>query len=277
MKVLVAANITIIHLGTLETTIGWVCKSSQPTVNYDWARTLFISYLHMIPLEQRVCVISRFSHVWLFAALWTIACQTLLSMGILQARILEWVAMPSTGIFPTQRLYSCLVCLLHWQVGSLPLVPLGTIIEFRSVQFSCSVMSSALRSHGPACQTSLSISNSQSLLKLRSIKLVMPSNHLILCCPLLLPSIFSRIKVFSMELVLCIKWLKYWSFSFSISPSNEYSGLISIRMDWLDHLAVQGTLKSLLQDHSSKASILHCSAFFIVQHSNPYCSWGSYQ
>ena len=98
----------------------------------------------------------------------------------------------------------------------------------------------------------------------------MPSNHLILCCPLLLPSIFSRIRVFSMESVLRIKWLKYWSFSFSISPFNEYSGLISIRMDWLDHLAVQGTLKSLLQDHSSKASILHCSAFFIVQLSHPY-------
>ena len=272
MKVLVAANITIIHLGTLETTIGWVCKSSQPTVNYDWARTLFISYLHMIPLEQRVCVISRFSHVWLFAALWTIACQTLLSMGILQARILEWVAMPSTGIFPTQRLYSCLLCLLHWQVGSLPLVPLGTIIEFRSVQFSCSVMSSALRSHGPACQTSLSISNSQSLLKFMSIKSVMPSNFFILYCPLLLlPSVFPSIRVFSSESGLCIRWPKYWNFN--ISPSNEHWGLISFRMDWLDLLAVQGTLKSLLQHHSSKASILQCSAFFIVQLSHLYMTW----
>jgi len=210
VKVLVAANITIIHLGTLETTIGWVCKSSQPTVNYDWARTLFISYPHMIPLEQRVCVISRFSHVWLFATLWTIACQTLLSMGILQARIPEWVAMPSTGIFPTQRLYSCLLCLLHWQVGSLPLVPLGTIIEFRSIQFSLSVMYNSLRPHGPACQTSLSISNSQSLLKFMSIKSVMPSNLFILYCPLLLlPSVFPSIRVFSNESVLCIRWPKY--------------------------------------------------------------------
>jgi len=104
-----------------------------------------------------------------------------------------------------------------------------------------------------------------------SIRLVMPSNHLILCCPLLLPpSIFPSIWVFSNESVLCIRWPRYWSFSFSISPSNEYSGLISYRMDWLDLLAVQGTLKNLLQHHSSKASILSHSAFFIVQLSHPY-------
>ena len=122
-----------------------------------------------------------------------------------------------------------------------------------------------------ARQASLSNINSQSLLKLISIEPVMPSNHLILCCPLLLqPSIFPSIKVFSSELVLCIRWPKYWSFSFSISPSNEYSGLISFRIDWLDLLAVQETLKSLLQLHSSKASILWCSAFFIVQLSYPY-------
>ena len=114
-----------------------------------------------------------------------------------------------------------------------------------------------------AHQTSLSITNPESLLKLMSIKLVMPSNHLILCRPLLLlPSIFPSIRVFSHESVLCTRWPKYWSFSFSISPSNEYSGLISFRMDWLDLLAVQGTLKSLLQHHSSKASILKHSAFF---------------
>ena len=117
-----------------------------------------------------------------------------------------------------------------------------------------------------ACQASLSITNSQSLLKLMFLESVMPSNHLILCRPLLLlPSIFPSIKVFSNESVLRIRWPKYWSFSFSISPSNEYSGLISFGMDWLDFLAVQGTLKSLLQYHSSKASILWCSAFFIVQ------------
>jgi len=120
-----------------------------------------------------------------------------------------------------------------------------------------------------AHQASLSITNSRSLLKLMSIESVMPSNHLILYCPLLLlPSVFPSIRVFSNELVLCIRWPKYWSFS--ISPSNEYSGLISFRMDWLGLLAVQGTLKSLLQHHSSKASILWCSAFFIVQLSHPY-------
>ena len=117
-----------------------------------------------------------------------------------------------------------------------------------------------------AHQASLSIANSQSLLKLMSIESVMPSNHLILCCPLLLlPSIFPSIRGFSNKSVLCIRWPKDWSFSFSISPSNEYSGLISFRMDWLDLLAVQGTLKSLLQHHSSKASILLHSAFFTVQ------------
>ena len=116
-----------------------------------------------------------------------------------------------------------------------------------------------------AHQASLSITSSRSLLELMSIELVMPSNHLILCCPLvLLPSILSSIRVFSNESVLCIRWPKYWSFSFNISPSNEHSGLISFRMDWLDLLAVQGTLKSLLQHHSSKASTLWCSAFFIV-------------
>ena len=120
-------------------------------------------------------------------------------------------------------------------------------------------------------QASLSITNSWSLLKLMSIVSVMPSNHLILCHPLLLlPSIFPSIRVFSNESVLHIRWPKYWSVSFSISPSNEYSGLISFRMDWLDLLAAQGTLKSLLQYHSSKASILQCSAFFIVQHSHDY-------
>ena len=116
-----------------------------------------------------------------------------------------------------------------------------------------------------ACQASLSITNSWSSLELTSIELVMPSNHLILCRPLLPPSIFPSIRVFSNESVLHIRWPKYWSFSFSISPSNEYSGLISFRMDWFDLLAVQWTLKSLLQHHSSKASVLQCSAFFIVQ------------
>ena len=125
-----------------------------------------------------------------------------------------------------------------------------------------------------AHQVSLSITNSQSLPKLMSTELVMPSNHLIFCCPLLPPSIFPRIRVFSNESILCIKRPNYWSFSFSISPSNEYSGLISFRMDWLDLLAVQGTLKSLLQHHNSKASIIWHSAFIIVQLSHPYVTTG---
>ena len=126
-----------------------------------------------------------------------------------------------------------------------------------------------------ARQASLSITNLQSLLKLMSIKSVMPSNHLILCQPLLLlPSIFPSIRVFSNESALRIRWPKYWSFSFSISLSNEYSRLISFRMDWLDLLAVQGTLKSLLQHHSSKASVLQHSDSFIVQISHPYMTTG---
>ena len=127
-----------------------------------------------------------------------------------------------------------------------------------------------------ARQTSLSITDFQSLLKLILIESVMPSNHLItLCCPLLLPpSIFPSIRVFSNESVFHIRWPKYWSFSFSISSSNEYSGLISLRIDWLDLLAVQGTLKSLVQHHSSKASLLQHSAFFIVQLSHPYMTTG---
>ena len=136
-------------------------------------------------------------------------------------------------------------------------------------------MSDSVTPWTAARQASLSITNSQSLLKLMSIVLVMPSNHLILCHPLLLPpSTFPSIRVFSNESVLHIRWPKYWSFSFSISPSNEYSGWISFRMDWLDLLAVQGTLKSLLQHHSSKASILRLSAFFIVQLSHPYMTTG---
>ena len=132
-------------------------------------------------------------------------------------------------------------------------------------------MSNSLRPRGlqhprPPCPSPTSRASS-----LMPIESVMPSNHFILCGPLLLPpSIFPSIRVFSNESVLCIRWPKYWSFSFSISPSNEHPGLISSRMDWLNLLAVQGTLKSLLQHHSSKASILQCSAFFMVQLSHPY-------
>ena len=137
-------------------------------------------------------------------------------------------------------------------------------------------MSNSLRPLGlqharPPCPSA----NSRSLPKLTSIESVMPSNHLILCRPLLLPpSIFPSIRVYSNESVPCIRWPKYWSFGFNISPSNEYSGLISFRIDWLDLLSVQGTLKSLLQHHSSKASILLHSAFFIIQFSHPYMTTG---
>ena len=147
--------------------------------------------------------------------------------------------------------------------------------QYDSVQFSCSVVSNSATPWTAACQASLSITNSLSLLKLISMGSVMASNHLILCCPLLLlPSIFSSIRGFSNESALCIRWPKYWSFSFSTSPSNEHPGLISFRTDWLDLLAVQGTLKSLLQHHSLKASILQLSAFFTVQLSHPYMTTG---
>ena len=128
-----------------------------------------------------------------------------------------------------------------------------------------------------AQQASFSIYNSQSLLKPMSTESVMPSNHLILCHSLLLPSIFPNIRVFSKESVLHIRWAKYWSFSFSISPSNEHPGLVSFRMDWLDLLAVQGTLKSLIQHHKSKASVLQHSAFIIAQLSHPYMITGKTQ
>ena len=143
---------------------------------------------------------------------------------------------------------------------------------FSSVAQSYPTLCDSMNHSTPA---SLSITSSQSPPKPMSIELVMPSNHLILCCPLLLlPSIFPSIRVFSNESALRIRWPEYWSFSFSISPSNEHSGLISFRMDWLDLLAVQGTLKNLLQYHSPKVSILQCSAFFIVQLSHPYITTG---
>ena len=149
------------------------------------------------------------------------------------------------------------------------------ILSTHSVQFSRSVVSDSATPWTAARQASLSIINSRSPPKPMSIESVMPSNHLILCRPLLLlPSIFLGIRVFSNESALCIRWPKYWSFSFNISPSNEHPGLISFRMDWLDLPAGQGTLKSLLQHHSSKTSILQRSAFFIVQLSHLYMTTG---
>ena len=150
----------------------------------------------------------------------------------------------------------------------------GTIsVQFSSVQL-LSHIQLFVTPRTAAHQASLSITNSRSLLKLTSIESGMPSNHLIFCHPhLLLPSIFPSIRVFSSESVLCIRWPEYWSFRFSISPPTEYSGLISFRMDWLNLLAVQETLKNILQHHSSKASILQCLDFFIVQLTSIYDHW----
>ena len=150
-----------------------------------------------------------------------------------------------------------------------------SLSKFRTfLLFSQSVVSDSVTPWNAACQASLSFTISRSLFKLMSIESVIPSNHLVLCHPLLLlPSIFPSIRVFSNE-SLHIKWPKYWSFTFTISLCNEHSRLISFRMDWLDLLAVQGTLKSLLQHHSSKASIFRCSSFFIVQLSYPYMTTG---
>ena len=176
------------------------------------------------------------------------------------------------GIFLTERLNLHLLCLLHWQTDSLlEWKPIS--ISFSSVQ-SLSCVRLFATPQIAARQASLSITNSRSSLRLTSIESVMPSSHLTLGRPLLLPPIPPSIRVFSNEPTVCMRWPKYWSFSFSIIPSKEIPGLISFRMDWLDLLAAQGTLKSLLQHHSSKASILRRSAFFTVQLSHPYMTTG---
>ena len=210
--------------------------------------------------------------------------------GIFQARILERVALSFSrgfsypGIKPTLQADSLPselpgkpLCLNFSSIIRYYLNVCFFITTFNSVQ-SLNRVQLFATPWTAAGQVSLPIINSRSLLKLMSIELVMPSIYLIFCHPLLLqPSVFSSIRVFSNKSVLQIRWPKYWSFSFSITPSNEYSGLISFRMDWLDLqslAAVQGTLKSLLQHHSSKASILWCSAFFIVQLSHPYMTTG---
>ena len=177
------------------------------------------------------------------------------------------------GIFQNEGLNLCLLRLLYWQVGSLPLVPPGK--PFSVYQFSPHIVSDPCHPMDFSMPGFPVHEHPQSLLKLISTASAMPSNHLILCRPLLLlPSIFPSIRVFLNESVLHIRWPKYWSFSFSISLSSEYSGLISFRMSWLGLLAVQETLKSLHQHHSSKASVLWHSAFFIVQLSHPYMATG---
>ena len=193
--------------------------------------------------------------------------------GILQARILGWVVIPSCRGSSQPR---------DWTPVSCTAGRLFTVWATREdqvyVQFSLVQSLSRVRLFVTpwitARQASLSITNSRSLLKLMPIESAMPSSHLILCRPLLLPPIPPSIRVFSNEPTLHMRWLKYWSFSFSISPFNEHPGLISFRMDWLDLLAVQGTLKSLLQHHSSKASIFQRSAFFTVQLSHAYMTIG---
>ena len=183
----------------------------------------------------------------------------------LSAAVWCWI---ERRISPSSRLRNALCLLVSCSAACVP--------RASSVQFSHSVVSDSLWPHEPQhAKASQSITNSRCSLKLTSIESVMPSNHLILCHPLLLlPSIFPNIRVVSNESALCIRWPKYWSFSFNISPSSEHPGLISFSMDWLDLLAVQGTLKSLLQHHSSRAWILPCSAFFMVQLSHPYMTTG---
>ena len=193
--------------------------------------------------------------------------------GIFQARVLEWVAIFFSRGSSWPRNWTWVACIADrfitdWATREALRCQIFLIwLQFSSVQLSSVRLFETQWT--AACQASLSIINSRSLFKLTSIELVMPSNHLILCHPLLQPSIFPSIRIFSNESALH-KWPKYWSFSFNISPSNEYLGLVSFRIDWFDLLAVQGTLKSLFQQHSSKASILWHSVFFIVQLSHPY-------
>ena len=204
---------------------------------------------------------------------WTVAHQAPLSMRFFRQEYWSGWLFPSPADLPNPDIKPACPALTG---GFFTTEPTGKTLLLPRVQFSCSVMSSSLRPHGlQHTRLPCPSPTPKSLLKFMSIELVMSSNHLILCRPLLLlPSIFPSIRVFSNELVLHIWWPKYWSFSFSISPSNEYSGLISFRIDWFDLLAVQETLRSLLQHHSSKASILLHSAFFIVQLSHPYRATG---
>ena len=218
-------------------------------------------------------LLSHLSRVRLFVTLCTVALQAPLSMGFSRQEYWSWLPFPSPGNLPDSGIEPASPGLLHWQADSLPLSHLRSPY-FSSVQ-SLSHVQLFATPWTAAFQASLSIINSWSLRKLMFIESVMPSNHLILChTVLLLPSIFPSIRVFSNESDLRIRWPKCWSFSFNISPSNEYSGLISFRMDWLDLLAVQRTLRSFLQHHSSKASIHQCSAFFTVQLSHPYMTTG---
>ena len=224
-----------------------------------------------------VCVPSHLSRVCLFATPWTVARQAPLSMGFPRREYWSGLpvasprGLPSPGTEPTSLSPALAGGFFTTRATWEAKPKCTTSVRFSSVAQSCLTLATPWTA---ACQASLSITNSWSLLKPMSIESVMPSNHLILCCPfLLLPSVFPSIRAFSNESVLCIRWPKDWSFSFSISPSNEYSGLISFRIDWFDLLAVQGTLKSLLQPHSSKASILWLSAFFMSGTETTLCPY----
>ena len=187
--------------------------------------------------------------------------------------LISWLQSPSAVILEPRKnkVSHCFHCFPIYLPKESEDTPKDTVVVFQSLS-RVRLFATPWTAARQAC---LSITKPRSLLKLMPIESVMPSNHLILCHPLLLlPSIFPSIRIFSNESALHIRWPKYWSFGFNNSPSNEFSGLISFRTDWLDLLAVQGTLKSLLQHHSSKASILQCSAFFIVQLSHPYMTTG---
>ena len=219
-------------------------------------------------------MLSCFSCVRLFATLWTVAHPASLYMRFSRQEYWSGLPCPSLRDLPNPGINQPLLRLQHWQAGSLPLALLGKPSDLRKLyQFSSFHLLNCVQVFATPCtaarQASLSITNFQSLIKLMFIESVMPSNHFILCrLLLLLPSVFLSSKVFSNYSVLCIRWPKYWRFSFRISPSNEYSGLISFRIDWFNLLAVQGTLKSLLQHHSSRASILRRSALSSNSHTH---------
>ena len=197
------------------------------------------------------------SCVQLFVTPWIVAHQAPLSMRFSRQEYWSRLPCPPSGDHPDPGIEPVSLGSPTLEVDSLPLVPPGNTFQFSSVEsLSCARLFAT-----PWTAAHQAITNSRSLLKLMTMESVMPSSNLILCCPLLLPSIFPSIRVFSNESVLCIRWPKDWSFSFSISPSNEYSGLFSFRIDWFD---LQGTLKSLLQHHSSKTSVLRHSAFFMT-------------
>ena len=229
-----------------------VCTNSRPLS--QWCYQHLILYFPLLILPSISPQLKAFPMSLLFQLGGQIIGASA-SASILPMNILGWAPLGLTG----------LISLLSKGLSG---VFSNTLVQSLGVRFFVTPRTAA---H----QASLSITNSWSLLKLMSIEQVMPSNHLILCCPLLLlPSILPSISVFSNESILHIRWPKYWNFSFSISPSNEYSEQISFRIDWFDLLAFQGTLKSLLQHHSSKASVLQCSSFFMVQFSYPYMTTG---